>query len=44
MISDWEPEHLTGAKPWTNFGNQDKTWAEFSTLDMGVCVQHALLT
>jgi hypothetical protein len=23
---------------------QDKTWAEFSTLDMDMCVQHALLT
>jgi hypothetical protein len=25
-------------QPWTNFSQQDKTWAEFSTLDMGVCV------
>ncbi len=24
--------------PWTNFSRQDKTWAEFSTLDMVVCV------
>jgi hypothetical protein len=25
-------------QPWTNFRKQNKTWAEFSTLDMGVCV------
>jgi hypothetical protein len=29
---------------WTNINKQAKTWAQFSTLDMGMCVQHALLT
>jgi hypothetical protein len=32
------------AKPWTNFSYQDKTWAEFSTLDMAMCIQHVLHT
>ncbi len=27
-----------------NFSYQDKSWAEFSTLDMGMCVQHVLHT
>jgi hypothetical protein len=29
---------------WTNLSQEDKTWAEFSTLDAAMCVQHALLS
>ncbi len=29
---------------WTNLRCQDKTWAEFSTLDMGVHLHHAPLS
>ena len=24
--------------PWTNFSEQDETWAEFSTLEVAVCM------
>ncbi len=31
-------------QPWTNIRQQDKTWAEFSTLDLGVHhLHHAIL-
>jgi hypothetical protein len=29
-------------RPWTKFNQQGETWAEFSTLDMGVLSHHAL--
>jgi hypothetical protein len=25
---------------WTNFSQQDKAWAEFSTLEVAVCMSH----
>ncbi len=28
------PIHLSLDNAWTNFSQQDKTWAEFSTLDV----------
>jgi hypothetical protein len=31
-------------KPWTNFSEQVETRAEFSNLDMGMCVYHAHLS
>ncbi len=27
------------AGAWTNFGQQDETWAEFSTLEVTICMQ-----
>jgi hypothetical protein len=26
-------------KVWTNFSQQDKTWPEFSTLEVAICMQ-----
>jgi hypothetical protein len=27
------------AGPWTNFSQQDKTWAKFSTLEVAICMR-----
>ncbi len=32
------PVKVRSLEPWTNFSKQDKTWAEFSTLEMSICM------